>query len=76
MAERERELVAGRDAVVEESEVGVAHPAAGHLDQHLPGAGTLLPLLADHRFPWFVDHPTGDTHLSILLQPRDLRLNR
>lgn len=62
VAEREREGMAGGDAVVEEAQVGVADAAPGHLDDHLAGPGRLLARFARHRAGGRPDDPRRDLH--------------
>jgi hypothetical protein len=57
MAECEREGMPGWDAVVEEAEVGVAHPAGRSFDEYLAWPRSFIPGLEDHGLAWLFNDP-------------------
>jgi hypothetical protein len=68
VAEAERQRLVRADTVIEEAEVGVADPAAGHLHEHVPrGRIAQLERLPEERLTDGLHHPAVRRHGDLLV---------
>jgi hypothetical protein len=68
MPQNEGKALAGRYALIEKAQIGMADPAAGDLHENLSRPGRFFPDFPDHRLLPLLNHPARDSQAVTLLE--------